>query len=205
MMRERPQLDRRVLHAYRRRHLTDALGELCIEQGFRATTISDVVDRAETSRATVYELFANKEEIFLALLERTEAELFARVEEACRSTGEGPERQLEAGLAAVLRWVAGEPIYAWICFVESVCATPDSLRRYLEAIAHFTELLRDVLPPEVPRPKSTEESLVGGVASILSGTIRAGEAERAPALHDQLLVFLRGPFLSVSARPTAAI
>lgn len=92
------------------------------------------------------------------------------------------EPRLEAGLAAVLAWVAERPAHACALFVDAFGATPESMRRYLAAVAAFTELLSEALPNEVPRPKTVEESLVGGIASLLSGTIRAGEAQRAPEL-----------------------
>jgi AcrR family transcriptional regulator len=203
--RERPQLDREVIFAWRRRSAALALGEACIEKGYRAATINDVVARARTSRGTVYELFKNKEEIFFFLLDSSEAELSARVEDACGSAGEDRAGRLEAGLAAVLGWVAEEPVRAWAVFVESICATPDSLRRHTDAISRFANLLGEVVPRDVPRPRSFEESVVGGVASLISGRIRAGEAAQVPALLGELMMLLRGPFLSVGPGARAAV
>lgn len=172
------------------------MAELCVEQGYRAATVAHVCRRAGVSRATIYGHFANREQIFLAVLDRGIAELLERTESACRASAAGSAPRIEAGLDAVLSWVAEEPSIAWTCLVESLCATPESLRRYLAAMARFATLLHDAAPTDVARPKTTEESLVGGVASILNGSIRAGQAKRAPELLPQLSVFLRGPFLS---------
>jgi AcrR family transcriptional regulator len=190
-------LDPEVHAAFKRRRIADALAELCVEQGYRATTIADIAQRAQVGRATIYENFENREQIFLAVFDRAIAELFERVEAACAVAGDCSEERIEAGLAALLTWVAAEPNAAWASFVESLCATPESFRRYLEAITQFTGLLRGALPSEVPRPETTAESLAGGVASILSGLIRSGQAETAPELLPHLTVFLRGPFLAV--------
>ncbi len=189
-------LDEKVIAAFRRRRFADALAELCVEQGFRATTVGDIVARARTSRNTFYKQFANKDEAFHDVLDRAFSDLFARVEAACNGA-DRPERRTEAGLAAVLAWVSGEPALAWVCLVEAFCSTPEAMRRYLEAIARFATLLQGSVPTEVARPRTTEESLVGGVASILSALIRNGEARRAPDLLSQLTVFVRGPFLAV--------
>jgi AcrR family transcriptional regulator len=197
----RPQLDRSVVSSFKRRRIADALAELCIEQGFRATTIDHVARRAHVSRTTIYELFENREQIFIAVLDRAIPELFERTEAACQAAALGSRHRLEAGLGAVLAWVAEEPVAAWSCLVEALAATPESLDRYLQAIARFTVLLGSVVPAEVQRPKTTEESLVGGVASILSGLIRGGEASSAPELLPQLTVFLRGPFLATGPAP----
>ncbi len=151
--------------------------------------------RAKTSRNTLYVYFDNLEQIFLTLLDRATGELIDRTKLACRDAE--PDDQVEAGLAAVLAWVAEEPAPAYACFVEAICATPESLRRYLEAITEFATLLRGNVPTEVPRPSSTEESLIGGVASILRLRIVNGEAKVAPELLPELTNFLRLPFLAI--------
>jgi AcrR family transcriptional regulator len=191
----RPMISAEFVADHRRRAITDALAELCVEQGYRATTIADVVARARTSRNTLYEYFDNGEQIFLTLLDRAIGELVDRTKLACRDTE--PEERVEAGLAAVLAWVAEEPVPAYACFVEATCATPESFRRYLEAITEFATLLRGNVPTEIPRPSSTEESLVGGVASILRFRIVNGEAKGAPELLPELTNFLRLPFLAI--------
>jgi AcrR family transcriptional regulator len=196
-------LGREVIAAFRRRHLEDTTAALCAEQGYRATTIADISRCAHVSRATVYEHFANKEAIFLALFERVGAELRERVDSACAAAPLAAEARLRAGLNALLRWIAAEPACAWALFVESLCATPASMRGYLDGIEAFTVLLASAVPSEVPRPATTEESLVGGVASLLSGLLRSGDAQRAPELAPQLLTFLRGPFLATPLPITA--
>lgn len=193
----RPLLPREIVLAYKRRHIEDTFAELCVEQGYRGTTIADICRRGRVARGTVYEHFANKEHIFLALLDRSLAELSERVEDGCGRAGEEPDGRLVGGLDALLAWVAAEPAQAWICLVESFCATPASLQRYLEGIERFSALLAGVVPGEVSRPPTTAESLVGGLAALLSGLLRSGEAQRAPELGPQLLTFLRAPFLAL--------
>lgn len=188
-------LDPEVQAAFRRRRIADAMAELCLEQGYRATTVDHVSRRARVSRTTIYQHFENREHIFLAVLDRGIVELLDRTESACQVSAS--ESRIEAGLEAVLTWVSEEPAIAWICLVEALCATSGALQRYLDAIARFATMLHAAAPAEVVRPKTTEESLVGGVASILSGLIRAGQTERAPQLLPQMSVFLRGPFLAV--------
>jgi AcrR family transcriptional regulator len=198
----RPQLGREVIAAFRRRHLEDTLTELCAEQGYRATTITDVTRRAHVARNTVYEHFANKEAIFLALLERRFAELFERVETTCSASDDDPRPRVEAGLGAVLGWVAAEPVAARACLVEAACATPRALQVYLGATARFTDLLRGCAPVSPTRPDSVEDLLVGGIASTLRYLVLAGEAERAPSLLPGLGEFLWQPYLVEGEDPT---
>lgn len=192
----RPQLDPAIIASFRRRRITEAMAELCVEGGYRAATVTKVASRARVSRATVYEHFDNREHILLAALDDAVAELLQRTKDACALAQTAGEPALEPGLGAVLDWIAERPSEAWVCFVEAFGATPQSMRRFLEALAAFATMLERALPNDVPRPATIEESLVGGVASLLGGRIRAGEAERAPELLPELATFIRGPFLS---------
>jgi hypothetical protein len=130
------------------------------------------------------------------VLDRAFSDLLARVEAACDGA-DHPERRTEAGLVAVLAWVAVEPVLARVCLVEVFYSTPEAIRRYREAIARFATLLQGSAATEAARPPATEESLVVGVASILSVLVRNGEARRAPDLLPQLTAFVGGPSLAV--------
>lgn len=194
MSNARPQLDREVILSHRRPRLAYALGEVCVEKGFRAATIDDVVSRAKATRKTINEAFSDKEEMFLALVANSEADLKSRIEAACDAAGTEEGQQLQAGLAAVLGWVAEEPVYAWNLLVEVFRVGPRPMRFYFGAVDRLATAIRAVVPAEISRPAKTEEALVGGVAAILSGLLRAGEAEHAPGLLPQLRVLFRGPY-----------
>src|ERR1700728_1215010 len=51
--------------------LLDAAMELFAEQGYGATSIPDICARAELTKGAFYSNFANKEGLFLALLDRS--------------------------------------------------------------------------------------------------------------------------------------
>lgn len=53
-----------------REAILEAALDLFSHQGFRATTVRDVAERADRSTGTVYHLFADKEAIFRTLLDR---------------------------------------------------------------------------------------------------------------------------------------
>jgi len=57
----------------RRQALLDAAGRLFIEKGFEKTTLSDIINRAGGSRATLYEHFGDKEGLFRAIMEENSA------------------------------------------------------------------------------------------------------------------------------------
>jgi AcrR family transcriptional regulator len=78
------------------------------EQGFRATTVGDVVGHARTSRRTFYAHFPDRESCFFALLERMEQGVHAALAEAAR--GDAPfARRVDRTLAAWLELVDSDP------------------------------------------------------------------------------------------------
>lgn len=59
----------------RRQALLDAAGALFIEKGFEKTTLSDIIDRAGGSRATLYEHFGDKEGLFREMMAENSARI----------------------------------------------------------------------------------------------------------------------------------
>src|SRR6184192_3202097 len=65
--------DRRVQRT--RQLLQDALIAMMIEKGYEATTIQDIIDRANVGRATFYAHFADKETLLASRIEDLRAML----------------------------------------------------------------------------------------------------------------------------------
>jgi AcrR family transcriptional regulator len=194
----RPVLPREFVAVRKRRRIMDAMAELTSEQGYEATKIADIVRRAGVARKTLYDNFDGKEEVFLAAFDSTVAEAAERIEQACAGTDEEWERRFEAGLRALLAYIAENPALARLCLVEAYSATPAASQRYDETLGRCVELLRQNGPDAHARPETTEETLAGGVAWILNQKIRHGETEQVPALLPELLDFVLSPYHGVA-------
>lgn len=91
-----------------RDRLLAGMAESIREKGFRATTVTDVVGRARTSRRTFYEHFADREACFLALLGSMETGLHAVLAQA--AAGDDPfEQRVDRTLTAWLQLVDANP------------------------------------------------------------------------------------------------
>lgn len=186
----RPLISREFVAGHRRQRLFAALAELTARQGYEATSISDIVRSAGVARKTLYLNFVDgKEDLLLAAVDDAIAATLRRVEADCAGAEDWRER-IEVGLAALLAEVAEQPDRAYIWLVAAQAATPASARLYDEALARFRALLHDAAPEGAAVPETVEESLVGGVAWILHRQLRAGEAEQAPELLDDLSEFV---------------
>lgn len=193
----RPALPREFVALHKRRRMMDAMAELTAERGYGATKIADVVSRAGVARKTLYDNFAGKEELFLVAFEATCTEAREAVEAACEGTEERQGARVEAGLEALLGFLAARPAQARMCLIEALSATPSTAARYEEAMQEFVELLRESVPSAQTRPGTLEETLVGGVAWILQQRIRNDEAEAMGKLLPELSGFVLSPYRGV--------
>ncbi|HEY5815779.1 MAG TPA: helix-turn-helix domain-containing protein [Solirubrobacterales bacterium] len=184
----RPRLPRDFVLRHKRRRILAAVAEVSAERGYGAMKVSDIVKRAGVARKTLYELYEGKEEVFLAAVDAAFAALLERTEEACAAGGEWDER-VRAGLAALLGRLAEHPAEAHLLIVEAPAATTASAARYEVARARFVTLLSEAVPAGQRRPDVLEGMIVSGVAWILNGRIRAGEAKRVNDLIDDLCDF----------------
>jgi len=188
---------------HKRRRIMDAIAELTAEQGYDSTKIGDIVRRAGVARKTLYDNFEGKEEVFLAAFDAALDEVIGRVEEDCAKVEGGWEEQVQAGLAAFLRYVAEQPALARMCMIEALSATPAATERYEAAVQRFVELTKRTVPQIEQLPDTIEETLVGGVAWIIYQQLRRHEAEKAEDLLPELSEFMLAPFLSAAEHETA--
>jgi AcrR family transcriptional regulator len=170
-----------------------ALADLCATQGYQKTTVAHITARAQTSRNTFYELFHNKEELFLTLIDFAASDLIRGVESHCTSRISEEAEALDVGLAAILEWTSKNPGFAWVLFVEAPVGPERAFDTQIKLFGEFAEKLRQVIPGESP-VDSMGDLLVGGIASILRGVLLSGGAPRAPRLLSGLLTYLRQPY-----------
>jgi AcrR family transcriptional regulator len=89
-----------------RRRLLDGLAESIAQDGYRNTTVAEIVRRARTSRRTFYEHFSDKEACFVALLTDANAQMI---------------RQISAAVDQQVPWTSQvrQAVEAWIASAES--------------------------------------------------------------------------------------
>jgi AcrR family transcriptional regulator len=177
--------------------MIDAVAGLTAERGYEATKIADVVRRAGVARKTLYDNFDGKEDLLLAAIDTALTEAREGVEAACVETEGVWQQRVEAGLAAFLEFVVEHPSAARMCMIEAISASPSSALRYGAALQSFVELLKRSTPADSGLPDTVEETLVGGVAWIVSQQIRRGEASEAGELLSELSEFVLSPYHGV--------
>jgi AcrR family transcriptional regulator len=193
-----------VAHNQRERLLA-AVPHVVDEHGYNAATVTRITEAASVSRRVFYENFADKEAAFLAAFEIVVEHLRELMLAAAEDEPDWPHRVL-SGLRALLEFLASEPLLARLVLVESVAAGAEVASHFRTAVISFAPYLRagrDLRPKAAELPASTEDSLLGAVASLLSRAVAGSAALDVPRLNSELAEFVLTPY--IGARRAAAI
>jgi AcrR family transcriptional regulator len=156
--RHRHGLSRDTVRASQARRLLAATAAVVSEKGYPATSVSAITRRAGVSTKTFYELYADKEEAFLAAYAGIDA-VIGRMTTAATAAGDGdPRGMLRASVRAYLEALAREPAFTRMFVIEAVGAGPRVLRRRAEAFAAFVRAFATGIrlareqDPTIPEP-----------------------------------------------------
>jgi AcrR family transcriptional regulator len=183
-------LPRETVAAHQRERLFKAMVEAVYEQGFVATTISDLVSRAGISRRSFYEHFNNKEECLLATYDTVVERLTRRLVKATSAAEDWPG-QLEAFLRALFEAAGDRPDAARLVCVEMGAAGPVGVQRWAQGAALMQRFLvegfeRAPGPGTIPEPVA--RAIVGALRRILYSRVRNERSSRS--LKAELLQLL---------------
>lgn len=184
-----------------RSRVLGALRDVVAEQGVAGATVAHVVARAGVSRRTFYELFADREECFLAAFDQAVAVAIQRVVPVFEGPGRWRER-VRAALVALLTLFDEEPELGALCVVHALGAGPKALERRA-GIARFLVAAVDEGRGEArkghePAPLAGE-GVVGAVLAVLHARL-SEPPELSPRAREPLTT-LAGPLMCMIVLP----
>ncbi|MFD9123741.1 TetR/AcrR family transcriptional regulator [Kitasatospora sp. NPDC059571] len=100
-----------------RQKLYEAAVTLIAEQGFSATTVDEIAERAQVAKGTVYYNFASKTELFEGLLRHGTGLLTDSLQQA--AAGRPPIEGVDAMIRAGLVFIADYPSFAQLFVAET--------------------------------------------------------------------------------------
>ncbi len=184
-----------------RSRLLAAAAVVIDEVGYEQTSVQRITDRARVSRRTFYELFVNREECLVALLDEA-AERVERELEGAGLRGLVWRERVRGGLWAILSFLDAEPVLARICVVQSLHAGPEGLERREHLLARLAGVL-DEGRREGPRGEEctlvTAEGLVGGALGVVYARLRGGDGRPLTGLLDELMGMIALQYLGPRA------
>src|SRR5882757_4652710 len=194
--RGRSRLPLSAVRASQRERLLRSVIAAVSESGYLAVTVADIVRRAKVSRAAFYAHFTDKEDCFLAATALGGDLLIEAVVSATREmpSDAAPEAVLRAGCRAYLRFLADEPAFARVFFIDMPSAGVSSVDRLDNADNRFADLnhawheaarRRHPEWPEVPYDAYL--ALSGATTELVSFRVRRGRTAELPELEDTVV------------------
>jgi AcrR family transcriptional regulator len=186
--------------------MLDRMTKVFAKRGYRAATVNDLLAGAKIGMGAFYEEFDGKEDCFVAVYDRVLERAQEQIAPAVGDGGDWAER-VSAGLAAVIGFVAAEPLAARVVLLEAQTGGPVALERHRKVVgelASFLALGREEGAPGKRLPEDFEESTASGLLWLLQTKVARGEIGDPEELHRQMLKVVLEPFLG-PARTKRAI
>jgi AcrR family transcriptional regulator len=169
--------------------------------GWPSVTVADIASQARVSRRTFYDLFENREDCLLAMLE----DIVARVEQELAWAGLEDVSWVERvrrSLWTILCFLDRDLVLARVCVVQSARGT----RRVLEAremllarVASLLDVGRAQSLRAAQTPVLTAEGLAGAALAIVYKRLLNGEQAPLSDLHGELMGMIVQPYLGSAA------
>jgi AcrR family transcriptional regulator len=175
--------------------MLDAAARLFGTQRFHEARMDDIAAEAEVSKGTLYRYFKDKDELYLALLDRCSRDLVALLHERVAPAEEARAR-LEALVAALIDFFDAQPHLFDLIQRAEVLRTPGRAFPWQQARDENLRLCRAIFQEgerrgefRVRDPEQAALMLLGGLRSV----IRFGARPRPDDLPQRLVTdFLHG-------------
>jgi AcrR family transcriptional regulator/DNA-binding MarR family transcriptional regulator len=176
--------------------------EVVAEHGAGGATVARIVARVGVSRRTFYELFADREDCFLATFDLAVERAAARLLPAFATEMRWRER-VRAALLAGLMLLDEEPELGTLCVVHALGAGPLALERRAEAVRALVDAVhagggegrRTGDPPR----RLVAEGVVGAVLAVLHTRLSERSREPFTELTGPLMAMIVLPYLGPAA------
>jgi AcrR family transcriptional regulator len=175
-----------------RQRLLEAMLLVSGEKGYEQVAVKDVIERAQSSRASFYKHFSDREDCFAQAYHDAAEWLYLRLTGAAKRQPSWREG-LRAAMAELLEFCANQPPVAKALFVEVHAAGPRALAQRNELMERLSRALdsgRSEIPSHQSPPPITADFIVGAIDTLVSAKLMDGDAERAPEMLPGLLHFV---------------
>jgi AcrR family transcriptional regulator len=184
-----------------RERILNAMLAVSGEMDFEQVAVRHVIERAQTSRATFYKHFADREDCFAQAYHDAGEWVYLRMIGAAKRQPSWREG-LRAALAELLEFCANQPAIAKALVVEVHAAGEQSLaqrRDLMERLSRALDSARREIPSRQAPPPITSDFIVGAIDTLLAAKLLDGDAEHAPEMLAGLLHFVVMQYLGEGA------
>lgn len=165
----------RLPAAARREQLLEAALDVFARNGYHETSMNDVADAAGITKPVLYQHFASKRELYLALIDEAGRRLLKAVSDAHLEASDG-RRRTELGFLVYFDWVQQDHNAFQLLFGGGSRRDPDFDR----AAAKYTALVADAIEPLITADIESEHrrmlahAIVGLAEGVSRHLLRSG-------------------------------
>lgn len=199
LLREAPSAggERHAQTADTRERLLQNVLRLAVVDDYRELTAPQIAEESGISIDAFFDVFADKEECFLAALNMLGDEMLVVAADPSLVSADWPFA-VRAVLGKLTRFLAGHPVYAQTIAQEAFAAGSDAVECDLELAHSIATLLTEGAPNEPLCPLALE-----GIAGALWHTVRwhvtSSRIQLLPAVSDHLAYVVLAPFIGADA------
>ncbi|SDD11601.1 TetR/AcrR family transcriptional regulator [Actinokineospora iranica] len=164
--------DARQRQVERRGRLIDAGLDAFGRDGYAASSVDLVCERAGLTKRYFYESFSDRERLLATVFDQQIAVVRAAVADAVADAGEVVEDKIRAGLTALIDTIGADPRRARVLLIEIVGVSPALEARRREVMHQFVDYIAALVRAEAGRLPADILGigvmvLVGGVTEVL--------------------------------------
>ena len=192
-----------VQHANRERIL-DAVAQLTAVHGYTALTSQSIAEHADLSERAFLAHFKDKDDAFSAALEVGHIKGQAIVEKA-RASAPNWRTGVRYAIQALLEFLASEPHFTRLAFLDAPLAGPAMARRTYEHAGAYAHLLLDQAPQRRRPPAIAPEAIVHGLFELTFHYAALNEASELPKVTNEAVYLALAPFVGVTEAAEVAL
>lgn len=180
----RHRLSREEVAAHQKQRLFKALATVMAVNGYINTTVDDVIKEAKVSRATFYEHFDSKQDLFMSGYGRMQRHVIDAIR-AVPVDGTPMER-FAVMLDRYLNFIALDPITARLYLLEVYAAGPEAMRRRVELQQEFVAGVAQIFDARDDAELFACQALVAAVSTLVTNALTRGDdvtTLRAPVME----------------------
>jgi TetR/AcrR family transcriptional regulator len=180
-----------------RTRLLQGVLRLVTREEYRTLSAPQIADEANVPIDAFCELFADKDQCFLAALDLTCDELLTIAADPDLVSDDWP-RAVRRVLGELMRYLADHPLQARTLVQEAFFAGDDALERTVELSRSIATLLTEGAPTHAPA-SLTVDAVAGAIWHTIRCHVASGRIQLLAALSDHLAYVVLAPFIGADA------
>jgi AcrR family transcriptional regulator len=194
----RSDLPRQFIVKSQQERIVDATAAIVAEKGLAALTIPEIARRANVSHQTFYDIYSSKHDAFLGAQKVGMHQALTVAVDAYQARQDDWPRAAQAGIHALIDYLASEPAHAHLSVVDTFAACPEAIEirnSTLSAFATYFGPAYELARGHMDVPAIAAEAIAGGIWQVLHYYVENDCLAELPGAAPQLTYFALTPFM----------